>query len=79
MNNETDNLRRIGPTTAVFGYSFKGKEKYQVGDIIHDNSVIAKTDKGDRVCVSRSRSLCSVCLASGWAAKKNCQNPIKDN
>jgi hypothetical protein len=75
MNNEMDNLRKIGPTTAIFGYVYGEKDKYSVGDNINGNVVIAKTKTGDRVCTDRSIRACTACLASGWATKLGCEVP----
>lgn len=72
-------LKQFGPVVATFGYAF-GKEKtYKVGDSILGNTVIKKTEKGDSVCASRSKALCSACVASGWAQKYQCEIPLVEN
>jgi hypothetical protein len=76
MNNEMDNLRENGPTTAILGYACGKKDEYSVGDKIHGNTVIAKTKTGDRVCIDRSIRACTACLASGWAIKLGCEVPL---
>ena len=75
MTLETLRIKELGPDTMTISPSDPNK---QVGDKRDGETIIAKTNVGDRVCSDRQANLCPYCIAAGWAAQRRCEIPIKE-
>ena len=67
---------RTAPDTSLYKRS-DAPSGTKPGDEFLGVPVISVSAAGVRVCESRSIDNCGPCQLNGWAAKKECQNPIR--